>query len=168
MSYNEGAAWGQKNGFRVAKGMEVNALFLDLLGTNDPYDFNTEFLIIGGINDAGNEIAPRYYSAGMFDSTSQSGSLMPAIPGYAKVEHNWGDNTIPSPHSLSIIEAAAQTISIPGLDVNTWDTGVWLIRGGDSTYTEDPVDNPVPEPGTTILFGAGLLALAGIGRRKKQ
>ncbi len=167
MSYDEGVAWGQANGFRMAKKLEVNGLFSDLLGTNDPYDFNTEFSIIGGINNASNEIAPRYYSAGMYDSTQEADSSMPAMPGYAKVEHNWGDNSSPFPHSFSVIEATAQTILIPGLDVNTFDTGVWLIRGDEPTYNEDPIPGgQVPEPATMLLFGIGLLGFAGISRRE--
>ncbi len=34
-------------------------------------------------------------------------------------------------------------------------------------YTQDVIENVVPEPTTALLFGLGLLGLTGIDRRKK-
>jgi hypothetical protein len=36
------------------------------------------------------------------------------------------------------------------------------VRPGEVAYT-----NPVPEPTTILLFGIGLLGLAGVSRKKK-
>ena len=42
-----------------------------------------------------------------------------------------------------------------------------FAKGGDFLVTDVKVNGaPVPEPATMVLFGAGLLALAGYGRKK--
>ncbi len=86
MTYNEGTAWGLDNGFRGANSLELTGLFMEIAYNNAPYDYVAEFSIIGGIDEHSSEFAPRWYSAGVYDTTPESGSLMPSTPGYAIVE----------------------------------------------------------------------------------
>jgi len=63
-------------------------------------------------------------------------------------------------------------------DKDNHNTSIWLEDrvGGLQSGGSDPVDlmvtssdiNPVPEPSTMLLFGAGLAGLAGLARRKKM
>ena len=50
-----------------------------------------------------------------------------------------------------------------GLSVLDLDHVAWAVREGDSFPGGQ---NPVPEPTTMLLFGAGLVGLAGFGRKK--
>ncbi len=45
--------------------------------------------------------------------------------------------------------------------------GDFYIDQSDLEITYEPVSEPVPEPATMLLFGAGLVGLAGIHRKKR-
>lgn len=52
----------------------------------------------------------------------------------------------------------------PGEDIDLW----WTMSCGNDTISSDfRVIREVPEPGTMMLFGTGLLGLAGLSRRRK-
>jgi hypothetical protein len=43
-----------------------------------------------------------------------------------------------------------------------------INSGGSTSFSGDASLNPVPEPGSLMLLGGGLLGLAGLARRRRQ
>ncbi len=69
--------------------------------------------------------------------------------------YDYSTPTAPTPHSLG---NAAGNYNF------TMNYGAW---NGFPEVLLAPMSNPVPEPGTMLLLGLGILGLAGIGRKKK-
>lgn len=54
--------------------------------------------------------------------------------------------------------------------LNVWVTSAWgdfLLDSASITASGDDGTAPVPEPATVLLFGIGLLGIAGVSRKKK-
>lgn len=127
---------------------DVFAFFLDgvniaLLPNNDPVS----------INNVNNGANPAYY----FDNTS--GARNTQYDGFTTVLTAQALGLTAGTHRMSIQIADAGDSSL--------DSAVF-IQGGTFGGVDPNNPNPIPEPGTMLLIGAGLVGLAGLQRRRRQ
>ena len=59
------------------------------------------------------------------------------------------------------------TIAVTSLGIGSQNSRDNFYLAGITYITSDNGNSPVPEPATMLLFGLGLLGLAGVNRRKK-
>ncbi len=128
--------------------------------------------LLSGLGMFGNELTD-YKAAGLIFKSILSGSLSANVGNYAI----WGlfsSNAANSSYFGSSGAAAIETeyLALAKAAPNSAFAGLFLytpIPGTQSwggTAQEYIGYSPVPEPGSLILFGTGLISLAGVVRRK--
>ena len=112
-------------------------------GSNTTYDFNAPFSIVS-------------QGVGFWGGND---SALEQLPGDT-LQGNEGHGTIQFIGTFSTFE---WTVPTP----ETWHGFTFGIRTTEALEPTDPNPPVVPEPGTMLLFGVGLLGFVGISRRKK-
>ena len=98
-------------------------------------------------------------------------------PSYARTWHVSGTDVITTSPTYLLVKGGAQNVTWYGYDLSAWDgletiemNNFWLHQGSISHIAIYGDDNgqEVPEPATMLIFGAGLVGLAGYRSRMKK
>ena len=121
-------------------------------------------------NDDVNPATQTYYDSGFTLASLAAGEYAFTVAAY----NNWSGNNLSDPFSFeagNVTPVAIQDWCQPASANCTNQKGtfwsVWL-DGVDNASNPDDPGNDVPEPGTMLLAGLGLSALAFVGRRKAK
>ena len=125
----------------------------DLTFTFTQYDLTQTWpgyqMLIGGTSNGTTLTYSAYTGSSAFDTANLIGTLGPTLtPGYT--ETLTASATTGSPFSLTQVVTISPT-----------STGLATASGNAEL-------NPVPEPGSLLLLGGGLLGLAGLARRRMR
>ena len=107
----------------------------------------------GQFNDGVGASNPQYYN----DNDIQTGGSP-----YPFEYDGFTDVFTASMEGLTAGYTYSLTLAIADAGDHVLDSGVFLQAG---SFSEEPVP-PIPEPATMLLFGSGLVGLAGLGRKK--
>lgn len=114
-----------------------------------------------------------YVVAGLTDPTTIDASLLSyTTSGYLRATSGdtvffKGTNGYYGAWRIDDIDNTTEVVQ--GVEIGSLGllTGQWYFQDDGTGNFSDSSNSPVPEPATIMLFGIGLLGLAGVSRRKK-
>ncbi|MDL2275954.1 PEP-CTERM sorting domain-containing protein [Desulfosarcina sp. OttesenSCG-928-G10] len=151
--FGSGSTWGTANTYRTELASGVN-YFLHVYA----YDTGVAAGFIGEFNLTGSDH--------MFSNGTTA--LVTNTTDWQGNSTGWGDSYI------SLTDYGVNGVS-PWITINGVSDSAHWIWAGDTTasyfstmITATSSPNPVPEPATLLLFGAGLAGLAAVSRKKRH